>query len=396
MAAAPNRRGLFLAIGGPGVKLPRMVEVLPVRSKRERQMFIEFPEQIYAGNQAWVPPLRMDVATQIDPQKGDFFKQSTGEFYLARREGRIVGRIAALHNTRHLAVHHDGAGFFGFFECEDRHETAGALLRTAETWLRDRGLTIARGPANFSVQDEAGVLLDGFEHAPMSGMAYTPPYYRALLENAGYAKVKDLYVYRFTRDSWQRARFERMNRLAGRMAPGVTVRSLNMQDLPGEAAKMELVFAEAWKDNWGMQPMTQAEFLKYARDYRLFIRPELILLAEQDGEPLGMVAAIPNMNELVQRIRGRMLPFGWWTLLMRRKQVTSIRLFVLGVRQHARRLGLPMLFFRRYHEALVNDPYLREMEFSWILEDNHETIALIEWIGGYRAQTLRLYDKALA
>ena len=158
---------------------------------------------------------------------------------------------------------------------------------------------------------------------------------------------------------------------------------------------MAQIFAEAWRDNWGAQPITQAEFLKYARDYRLFLDPELILLAERDGEPLGMIVAIPNMNELVQRIRGRLWPFGWWRLLTQRKRVTTVRLFLLGVRPQARLLGLPILFIRHYHELLTRSSHFREIEFSWILEDNHDTIALIERVGGFRVQTLRLYEKGL-
>ncbi len=301
-----------------------------------------------------------------------------------------------MHNVRHLAAHADGAGFFGFFECEDDAATAAALLGTAETWLLSRGLTVARGPANFSIQDEAGVLLDGFEHAPMAGMGYTPPYYRGLLEAAGYGKAKDLYVCRIPFDGWRDIELERVCALADRVSTGVIVRAVNMHDLPGETQRMATIFAEAWKDNWGAQPITQPEFLKYASQYRLFINPELILLAERDGEPLGMMVAIPNVNEIIQRIDGRMFPFGWWRLLRDRKRVTTMRLFLLGVRPSARRFGLPALFIRRYRELLHASATLREMEFSWILEDNHETLALIYRLGGRRVQTLRLYEKPLA
>ncbi len=371
------------------------VRIEPVRTRHEREIFLRLPWRFYRGNAAWVPPLLFDLRPQLDPARGDFFKHSTGEFFLAYRGAEPVGRIAALHNTRHLAAHGDGAGFFGFFECEDDAATAAALLATAEAWLRARGLTVARGPANFSIQDEAGVLLDGFEHAPMAGMGYTPPYYRALLEAAGYGKAKDLLVCRIHRDTWNDTEVKRMGALADRMAPGVTVRALNMRDLPAEAGKMAAIFAEAWRENWGAQPITAAEFLKYASQYRLFIDPELIQLAERDGEPLAMAVAIPNVNEIIRRIDGRMWPFGWWRLLRDRKRVGTLRLFLLGVRPSARRLGLPVLFMRRYHELLSESATLQEMEFSWILEDNHETLALLGRLGGRRVQTLRLHEKAL-
>ncbi len=375
--------------------MSEVVRIVPVRDRRAREVFLRLPARFYRGLPAWVPPLLADVRPQLDPEKGDYFKHSTGECYLAYRGAEPVGRIAALHNRRHLAAHADGAGFFGFFECEDDPATAAALLRAAEAWLRGAGLKVVRGPANFSVQDEAGVLLDGFEHAPMAGMGYTPPYYRRLLEAADYGKAKDLFVFRLTRADFRQEPFDRMCAVADRVAQGVTVRPIKLCDLPAEAGRMARIFAEAWQDNWGAQPITQAEFLKYSQAYRLFIDPELILLAERDGEPLGMMVAIPDMNEIIQRIGGRLWPLGWWSLLMQRKRVTGVRLFLLGVRKEARRLGLPVLFIRRYHQLLVNAPHLRQMEFSWILEDNHETIALIERIGGKRVQTLRLYEKAL-
>lgn len=372
------------------------VQVRPVRTRREREIFLRLPERFYRDLPAWVPPMYFDVRRQIDPQRGPYFKESAGVFFLARRGGEAVGRIAALHNRAHLAAHADGAGFFGFFECEDRPATALALLRTAEDWLRARGLAVARGPANFSIQDEAGVLLDGFAHSPMAGMGYTPPYYRGLIEAAGYAKAKDLYVYRIDRESWREAQFQRMCAVADRIAAGVTLRPLRLGDLPGEAARMAAIFEEAWRDNWGAQPITAPEFLKYAEQYRLFLDPELILFAEQEGVPLGMVVAIPDVNEIVRRIGGRLWPLGWWRLWRERRRVTGVRLFLLGVRPAARRLGLPVLFIRRYHEILAASRHFRQLEFSWILEDNAETIALIERVGGWRAQTLRLYERPLA
>jgi hypothetical protein len=371
------------------------VRIAPVKTRREREVFLRLPWRFYQGNSAWVPPLLFDVRPQLDPARGDFFKHSAGEFFLAYRGTEPVGRIAALHNTRHLAAHADGAGFFGFFECEDDPTTAVALLGAAEAWLRGRGLAVARGPANFSIQDETGVLLDGFEYAPMAGMGYTPLYYRRLLEAAGYGKSKDLFVYRIHRDTWQEAELTRLCAIAERMAPGVTVRPINMRDLPAESERLATIFADAWRDNWGAQPISQAEFMKYASQYRLFINPELVLIAERDGEPLGMVVAIPNVNEVIGKIDGQLFPFGWWRLLRDRKRVTTLRLFLLGVRASARRLGLPLLFLRRYHELLGGATHLREMEFSWILEDNHETLALLNRLGGRRVQTLRLFEKSL-
>ena len=370
------------------------VVVSGVNGRREKEIFLKLPWRFYRGNPAWVPPMLFDVRKQTDPARGDFFKHSQAEFFLARRDGEVVGRIAAMHNRRHLEAHADGAGFFGFFDCENNAETARALLETAEAWLRARGLTVARGPANLSIQDEAGVLLDGFEHAPMAGMAYTAPYYRGLLEGAGYEKAKDLHVCRIDWAHWNAEQFQRISVIVDRLAPGVTVRELNMKDLPGEAGRLAEVFAEAWRENWGAQPISQAEFLKYAEQYRLFIDPRAVLFAEKDGETLGIMVAIPDMNEIIQRIDGRMFPFGWWHLLTGRKKLKGIRLFLLGVKTKARLLGLPALFMRNMHALLKQSAY-ETLEFSWILEDNHEALTMMSRIGGRRVQTLRLYDKTL-
>lgn len=370
------------------------VRVSAVRGWFEKEAFLKLPWRFYRGDPAWVPPMLFDVRKQTDPKRGDFFQHSQAEFFLARRGREIVGRIAAMHNRRHLAANPDGAGFFGFFECEDNADTARALLETAERWLREQGLKVARGPANFSIQDEAGVLIDGFEHAPMAGMGYTPPYYRALIEAAGYGKAKDLHVCRIDWAHWNAEQFQRLCAIADRLAPGVAVRELNPEDLPGEAGRLAEVFAEAWRENWGAQPISQAEFLKYAEQYRLFIDPRAVLFAEKDGETLGIMVAIPDMNEIIQRIDGRMFPLGWWHLLRGRKNLKGIRLFLLGVKTKARLLGLPALFMRNMHALLKQSAY-QTLEFSWILEDNHEALTMMNRIGGRRVQTLRLYDKTL-
>jgi GNAT superfamily N-acetyltransferase len=372
------------------------LQVLPLRGRKDREVFLHLPWKFYRDLPAWVPPMIFDIRGQIDPKKGDYFKTSSGEFFLAWRGSEPVGRIGAFHNTKHLAAHPDGAGFFGFFECEDNLETARALLAAAEAWLRASGLTTMRGPANFSIQDEAGVLLDGFEHAPMAGMAYTPPYYKGLLEAAGLHKAKDLHVFRIDRASFKQDQFDRMCAVADRIAEGVKIRPIDMSNLPKEAGALASIFDEAWADNWGAQPISQVDFLKYASQYRLFIDPQLVLFAERDGKELAMMLAIPNMNEIIKRIDGKLFPFGWWHLLAGRKKCKSVRLFLLGVRKDARRLGIPVLFIRRYHELLLKIKDGTQLEFSWILEDNHETLALIERVGGWRAQTLRLYEKSIA
>lgn len=370
------------------------VRVEPVRTRGEREAFLRVPWAIYRGEKAWVPPLLMDQRQLIDPKRGPFFHESTGQLFLARRGDQIVGRIGAFENRPHLSAHADGAGFFGFYESPDDETVSTALLRTAEDWLRGRGLRVARGPANFSIYDEAGVLLDGFEHAPMAGMAYTPPYYRALIERAGYVKAKDLYVFRVTRAE---ARFDRIARLVevALRVPNLRVRNLDMSRLRREADFLATVYAEAWRDNWGQVPISADEFYEAYKRYKFFIRPELVYLAEYEGEPAGYFVAMPDMNELLKSLNGRLLPMGVFRLLFGRGGIKRFRVFMTGVRPKFRRLGLPLIFMQRAHEVLEKAG-AELVEFSWILEDNHEAIAVLERIGARRVQTLRLYEKALA
>ena len=369
------------------------IRVEPVRSRREREEFLRVPWRIYRGIDAWVPPLLLDQRQLIDPKSGPFFRESEGAFFLARRGGEAVGRIAAFKNQPHLSVHADGTGFFGFFESIDDQDVAGALLAAAESWLRDRGLRGARGPANFSIYEEAGVLLDGFEHAPMAGMAYTPPYYRRLIEAAGYGKAKDLLVFRVTREA---ARFDRIQRLAevASRLPTLRVRNVDMRHLRRETDFLATVYAEAWRDNWGRVPISAAEFFEAYERYRFFIRPELVYLAEIDGEPAGYFVAMPEMNVLLKRMNGRLLPGGWFPLLFGRGGIKRFRVFMTGVRPKYRRAGLPLIFLQRCQEELQRRGATL-LEFSWVLEDNREVIAILERIGAARVQTLRLYEKAL-
>lgn len=370
------------------------VRVSAVQTRGEREEFLRVPWSIYRGNPAWVPPLLFDQRELIDPARGPFFRESQGAFFIARRGATPVGRIAAFVNRPHLTAHADGAGFFGFFEAPDDPAVAQPLLATAEEWLRAQGLRIARGPANFSIYEEAGVLLDGFEHAPMAGMAYTPPYYRALLEGAGYTKAKDLFVFRITAES---ARFDRLKRMAAlaERVPGLRIRHLDMGRLETEAEFLALVYAEAWRDNWGQVPISAQEFHDAYKRYKFFIRPELVYLAEIDGEPAGYFVAMPDMNALLAKMNGRLLPTGFFRLLFGRRGITRYRVFMTGVRPKFRRVGLPLVFLKHGYENILGRG-ATELEFSWVLEDNHEVIAVLTGIGAYRAQTLRLYEKALA
>ncbi|MEY2881127.1 MAG: hypothetical protein RLZZ15_3507 [Verrucomicrobiota bacterium] len=364
----------------------------------QRAAFIRVPWALHAGTAAWVPPLIADQRRALDPRRGEYFRAgNSGALWLARREGRAVGRIAALRNEAHLRAHADGAGFFGFFECVDDAAVARELLATAEAWLHATGLRSARGPANFNIQEEAGVLLDAFDLQPMVGMTWTPPHYRTLLEQAGYARCRDLRVYRMVEMDVQPERTARLERVARQIAErgGVTVRPLDLRQLARESRHLALVFEESWHDNWGHVPVSAAEFLELYQRYKTLLVPELIYLAEVGGEPAGAWVTMPDFNVPIKASGGRLWPLGWWRMLRARTRLTRFRVMMTGVRPQFRRLGLPMIFAAKCREELRRRG-ATDLEFSWILDDNREVIESLERMGARRVQTLRLYEKALA
>ena len=375
-----------------------MCEIVRVEGAAAREEFLRLPWSLHAGQAAWVPPLLVDQRRALDPRRGEFFQAGhTGALFLARREGKAIGRIAALRNETHLRTHGDGVGFFGFFECVNEVDTARALLAAAEAWLRERGLKRSRGPANFSIQEEAGVALDGFDLQPMVGMTWTPAYYRPLLEQAGYRPCRDLRVYRLERPGEPRPQTERLERVATQVMrrDRVTVRLLDLNQLERESRHLATVFEESWRDNWGHVPISAEEFLALYRRYKVFLIPELIFLAEVDGEPAAAWVTMPDLNVAIKAIDGRIWPLGWWRLLRAKRTIARYRAMMLGVRPKFRRSGLPSIFAMRCRAELAKRK-AELLEFSWILDDNVEVTTALERMGAQTVQTLRLYERELA
>lgn len=377
-----------------------MIEVRPVKTARERMEFIRLVWRLHTGKPGWVPPLIADQKLALHPTKGEYFRHAgSGALWMAFRDGEPVGRIGAFRNEVHLKTTHDGAGFFGFFESEDDEEVARALLKQAESWLRSQGLDSARGPANFNVQEEAGVSIDAHELEPMVGMAWTPAYYRRLLEASGYRTCRDLLVYRLEWD-WENEpaeELERWGKIENRILrkPGLTIRCLDVKRLPEEAKFLATVFGESWEGNWGHVPISEQEFLELHERYIRFLAPEMVLLAEVDGEPAGAWVAMPNLNEAIKPLNGKLWPFGWWRLLQAKKNIVNYRVMIMGVRPAFRHLGLPVAFilgFRREFKKIGG----KTVECSWLLEENKDVLGVVERFHGRKVQTLRLYEKEIS
>jgi GNAT superfamily N-acetyltransferase len=382
------------------VRFGRAIEVRPVASRLDRRRFLEFSSRIYAADPCWVPPLLLERKQFLDPRKHPFYQHGAAQQFLAWRGNEPVGRILASDDPLYNAKHDDSVGCFGMFESIEDPEVADALLDAAAEWMTTRGRTRIMGPINYSTNYECGLLIDGFDTPPRVMMNHNPPYYRGLLESWGLVKAKDLYAWWFDRidnqidASWR----SRVERVAAR--GGVTVRPLRLNDLQAEVLRLQTIFNEAWKDNWGGVPMTEAEFQSMARELVHFAKPELMLLSEVEGQAVGFSLSLPDFNEAIRGINGRLcrfgLPVGLWKLWRGLKRIKTCRLLALGVLDGFRRRGVAELLILRTFDHGRDGLGYTGAELSWTLEDNALVNRTIEAVGGRRYKTYRIFDRDLA
>jgi GNAT superfamily N-acetyltransferase len=374
------------------------VQVIPVDGLGDRKSFIDFPYVHYRNDPNFVPPLRLDAARLLSPRKNAFFEHGRIQPFLARADdGRVLGRVAAIVNGEHLKKHGDGVGFFGFFESVDDREVSTALFDAAGEWLRQQGLQSMRGPANPSLNDVAGLLVDGFLTPPSILMAYNPPYYERLVLEYGFERVMTMWAYFVHRKYADLDRFKRGADLVFRRYPSLHIRNLDMARFDEEVRTVRSIYNDAWSDNWGFVPMTEAEFAQLARNLKQIVDPRMAFLAEIDGEVIGFGVAIPNMNQVFQRIRnGRLLPTGLFKLLMADflGGIQEVRLPLLGVRRAYHGRGIDAALILQFIEKVppIGFP---SCEMSWILESNPAMKNALEALGGVRDKEYALYEKDL-
>jgi len=370
------------------------VTVRPVGDRADLSRFIRLPWRIYANDPVWVPPLLSDLKTVLDRRRHPFHQHADVEYFLAWRGNEVVGRVAAIVNHRHNEFHEERTGFFGFFECIDDADVAGALLETAEAWLRERGMERVYGPESFSTNEESGLglLVDGFDKPPVIMTAHTPPYYPKLVEGAGYVKAKDLLAY-WLDDQRPPERLVRgVERL--RQAERVELRTLNLKDFAGEVARIKEIYNSAWERNWGFVPMTDAEFDHLARQLRPVVNPRLCAIAEVDGEPVGFALALPDFNQALKHVNGRLFPFGIFKLLWYQRKIDTLRVLTLGLKPGYRKKGIDaMLYLHIFREGVAAG--FKQAECSWILEDNWDMRRGLERMGARVYKTYRIYEKSL-
>lgn len=366
------------------------VRLLRVDSPRLIRRFVEVPYELYRGQRWWVPPLRRDERRRLDHRHNPFLEHATIEMWLAERNGRDVGRIAAIEDRLHNETHGERTAWFGFFEAVDL-EVAHALLHRVERWALDRSCGIVRGPVNPSLNEAAGLLIDGFEAEPYILMPYNPPGYRAFVETAGYAKAKDLLAWDI---DLMAPMSERILRVAERVKQrsDIRIRTVDMAQFDREIGTLQEIYRRAWQANWGFVAPTDREIRQLARELRPVIERELVLFAEKDGQPVGCVVSLPDLNQVLRRMGGRLMPFGILHFLRRRRLISRARMLLLGVVPEARRLGIyPLLIAESQRRGVALG--LTRGELSWTLEDNDLINAGIEAAGGRRYKTYRLYEK---
>lgn len=376
------------------------MEVVPVRSKADWHAFHHLPYRIYANDPNWVPPLLLERRFHFDPKHNPYFQHAKAEFFIARRGGEVVGRITAQVDRLHQERYRDFTGHIGFIEAIDDQAVFDALFQAAEAWLRAEGMKRAIGPVSFSMWDQPGLLVEGFDTPPQVMMNHHLPYYAARITAAGYAKVEDLIAYNYTPE----AKTDRLEKLLARASRGgeVTLRNIRMDKahFRSEVDMLLDIINDAWSDNWGYVPMTRAEIDDLAGILRLLLRPGDVAIAEYKGEPAAFAAIFPNLNEAIRDMKGRLFPFNWIKLLWRMKVVRpkTARMPMMGVRKalQASPIGAALaLSVIRSVRAFNFDHGATHGELSWILERNDKVRHVIEMVGGVPYKTYRLYEKEI-
>ncbi|MEX0602705.1 MAG: hypothetical protein WD295_05140 [Bacteroidota bacterium] len=367
--------------------------VRPVTSASDTRQFIRFLWTVYKDYPAWVPPLIMDRKKLMDRKKNPFYRHADVEFYLAERNGSVVGRIAAIVNHHHNKEHGDTVGFFGFFESVNDPAVSTALLDKAAQFLRARGMTAMRGPVSPSINDEIGVVIEGFDLSPTILMPYTPPYYVDLLEQYGFHKAKDLYAYILSQDTVYSEKLERVNNLV-KEKHRISFRSLDMKRLPEEVKRIKDVYNSAWTNNWGAVPLNDEEIDALAADLKPIVVPDLVIFAEVGGRTIGFALSLPDINiALKYNRKGRLLP-GLLRLYLHRKKINLVRIIALGAIPEYQRSGAAGVLF---YETAVRAKKLGYQfgEAGWVLEDNTSMNQAATALKGTPHKKYRLYEKPL-
>jgi GNAT superfamily N-acetyltransferase len=370
------------------------VQIAPVRGFADLREFVALPYRLHAGT-AWIPPLKLERYAFLNRKLNAYFKHAEAEYFLARRDGRVVGRITAQVDRAFNEYHDSRWGMFGFLEFEDDPELLRALLATAEAWLRTRGCDRMLGPMDFSMNEESGVLIEGFELEPYIRQPWHPPYYQQRCEEAGLGKAMDLY-------SWwlEISDRERMHPILPKAAErartrhGVTIRRMSRLHLRREMDEFAKVYNAAWSHNWGFVPYSKEDLDAYTIDMQLVYDRNWFMIAEQDGQTIAMAITIPDINQIYKKMRGRLLPLGWWYYLNRARIIDRVRIGFLGVLPEYQHTGAAASLYLE-HFDVAERTRQKQGEASWILEINHAMNRGLEAMGARIVKRWRVYERLL-
>jgi len=372
------------------------VETRPVRSLVDRRQFVDLPFRLHATGTPWIPPLKLERHQFLTPRLNAFFRHGRAQLFLARREGRVVGRVSAQIDHNFNAYHDNAWGMFGFLEFEEDLDVLEALLGAAAGWLRERGRDRMVGPMDFTMNDESGVLIDGFERAPMVRQAWQPPYYARLCEQAGLQKAVDMFMWTLDisgRDKVMPIIWE----LAEQLEPkhGITIRKMSRRGLRRDLDAFGEIWNEAWSRNWGFVPYTKEDLDAYAQELQLVFDSDWFMVAENaEGKAVGVAITVPDVNEVLKLMEGRLLPLGWWHYLRRRRIVEHCRVGFLGVKPAWQHTGVAAGLYAEHFEMATRGR-IHGGEMGWILETNKAMNRAMEAMGGEIVKKYRVYELAL-
>jgi GNAT superfamily N-acetyltransferase len=374
------------------------VTVRPVKTRRELKRFVKVPFSLHRDHPQWVAPLIFERMHFLDRSKNPYFEHAEAEYFIAERDGEPVGRVTAQVDQRWDEYQGGSDGMFGFFETTDDPAVAAALLDAAGEWVAGHGRKRILGPMDFTTNDEVGLLVEGYERRPMILQPWHPPFYRELIEGRGFSKAMDLWMWWLALGELKEGNeFHPMIHAAAEKVEtehGITIRNMRKRDLPNEERRFREVYVEAWGDNWGFVPPTDAELDFLAANLKQVFEERWTFIAERDGEVLGAAVTLPDINQVLAKLNGRLLPFGWLRFLLGRRKIDRVRVFALGVKPEYQHTGIAAAFYIKHLENADPDG-VPAGETGWILETNEPMNRAMEGMGGTVIKKYRIYEKSL-
>ncbi len=368
--------------------------ITEVNNSKDLMRFIKFPFELYKKDPNWVPPLIFDQKNLFNPSKNPYYEHSEVQLFLAEKDSKVVGRITAHTNREHNKFHEDKIGFFGFYESLDDLEVAKALFSKASQWLISKGCDTMRGPMNLSTNDECGLLIDGFNTPPFVMMTHHLPYYDKLFTACGLFKAMDLYAHLLNAPTMPKILEDMATRIETRIKCQIRCLSKKKEQLRTDIETVFTIYQKAWEKNWGFVPMTKKEFNHMVDNLLSVVDPNMVFIAEVDGKPAGFAVALPDFNEILIKLNGRIFPFGIFKILTGQKKIKGAREITMGVVPEFQGRGIDILFYYYSYKAAIKRGIIRG-EYSWVLETNTMMNRIAKHLGAKIHKTYRIYDIAL-